>query len=519
MIAARTTSTRETITDRVAQTRVMQVWNVPQYDSADVERLQLLAQVLGGSRASRLDKRLFFGDKLVDRISASMDASELGGTFDITADIKEGVDPALVEKAINEELDRLLKDGPTEAELEQARMVFVAGFVRGVERIGGFGGKADALAECTVYTGNPGCFRDQMTRIQTSTADQVKPAGNQWLRAGDYTLTVKPGEVTPIVEEPSAPAGKTAAIPKADPKYTTIPSDLDRSKGVPITTQFPDLKFPALQRGQLSNGTKVILAERHDVPVVQMSMEFPGGFASDQGIKKGTASFTMGMLDEGAGEYDAIGLGNRMEFLGANIGSSASLDSAEVTLSALTQKLDDSLRLYADVIRSPRFEDKEIERVRATWLATIQQEKSNPGGMIQRTRRAPGLRRGSSLCDSVQRHRICGRYRQPQPRRNARLASPAHAARHRDADDRRRHHAGRDHADARKALRQLEGLRRQGAADHDSDRGPGRFAARVPDRPARRDPDQYRRRPAGSAVDRMQNRSTSTSPTSCWAAR
>ncbi len=383
MIAARSTSTRDTMSDRVAQVRIMRVWNVPQYDSPDVERLQLFAQVLGGSAASRLDKRLAFGDKTVDRISASMDTSELGGTFDITADVKKGVDPAVVEKAINEELDKLLAEGPTPTELDQARTVFKAGFVRGIERIGGFGGKADALAECTVYTGNPGCFRDSLARIASSTPAQVTAAANKWLRAGDHTLTISPGEVTPIAEEPSAHGGPVA-IPAADPKFHTVPTTLDRSKGVPVTSTFPDLKFPALQRATLSNGTKLILAERHDVPVVQMAMEFPGGFTSDRGRKAGTASFAMGMLDEGAGAYDALGLSNRREQLGAGIAGSASLDVSEVSLSALKENLDPSLALFADVIRRPRFDTADIDRVRATWLAGIAQEKTQPGGMGSR---------------------------------------------------------------------------------------------------------------------------------------
>ena len=384
MIAARKTTTRDSMTDAVAQTRIMRVWNVPQYDSADVQRLQLFAQVLGGSRASRLDKRLSFGDKLVDRISASMDASELGGTFDITADVKQGVDPVVVEKAIDEELAKLLAEGPTAEELAQARTVFKASFVRGIERIGGFGGKADALAECTVYTGNPGCFRDQLARIESSSVAEVKAAGNKWLRAGDHILTVNPGPVTPISEEPSVSDGKPSVIPAVNPKYKTIATDLDRSKGVPVTAQFPDLKFPALHRATLSNGMKVIVAERHDVPVVQMSMEFPGGFASDQDRKAGTASFTMNMLDEGAGAYDAIAFGNRSESLGAMISGSAALDSAEVSLSALKENLDPSLALYADVVRRPRLEQSEIDRVRANWLAGIKQEKTNPGLMTAR---------------------------------------------------------------------------------------------------------------------------------------
>ena len=383
MIAARKATTRDAMTDRVAQVRIIRTWNVPQYSSPDVQKLQLFAQVLGGSRASRLDKRLAFGDKSVDSVSASMDASELGGTFDIVANVKNDVDPAVVEKAIDEELTRLLKDGPTAAELDQARTVFKAGFVRGIERIGGFGGKADALAECTVYTGNPGCFRDQLARIASATPADVTKTANQWLRVGDHVLTVSPGDVVQIVEEPSV-SGPATALPKPDPKYKTMATDLDRSKGVPVTTQFPDLALPPMQRGTLSNGIKVILAERHDVPVVQMSMEFPGGFSSDRGRKVGTASFTMGMLDEGAGDYDVIALGNRTESLGASIGASAGVDSADVSLSALKENLDPSIAVYSDVIRRPRLGASEIERVRATWLAAIRQEKTSPNGMVSR---------------------------------------------------------------------------------------------------------------------------------------
>jgi predicted Zn-dependent peptidase len=273
------------------------------------------------------------------------------------------------------------------------------------------------------------------------------------LRAGDHTLTVTPGEVTPIVEAPSVSAGKPGAIPKADPKYKTIASDLDRSKGVPMPSSFPDLKFPALQRSQLSNGIKLILAERHDVPVVQMSMEFPAGMASDhQGRKPGTASFAMGMLDEGAGNYDAIGLGDRIESLGAQIGSSASMDAAEVMLSALKENLDESLSLYSDVIRRPRFDDKDIERVRANWLAGIRQEKTSPGGMSQRVIAplvygaghpyAVPLSGMGYEADIVKLDRdtlVAWQHQQLRP------------------DDCRRHHTGPDQADAGEILRQLAG--------------------------------------------------------------
>lgn len=376
-------SSRRVMTDKVPQARVHRVWNVAQAGTTDLDTLQLLAQVLGGSKSSRLDKRLLHEDKLVDNVSAGAYAMQLSSNFVITADVKQGVDPAKVEAVIDEEVQRLLKDGPTKAELEQARTVFKAGFVRGIERIGGFGGKADALAECTVYTGDPGCFRDSLKLIETASAADLKAVGNKWLSQGSHTLVVVPGDRTAIAEDPSVTPAPLS-LPPVDAKYTTTPTTVDRSHGEPQTTRFPDLKFPSLQRATLSNGTTVILAERHEIPVVQMSYEFAGGFSADQGRKLGTSSFAMGMMDEGAGELDALAFGDRAESLGANLGASASLDGGKAYLSALKENLDPSVALFAKMLREPRFDQKEIDRVKATWIAGIKQEKARPNGAAMR---------------------------------------------------------------------------------------------------------------------------------------
>lgn len=376
-------SSRTTMTDQVPQARVHRAWNVAQAGTSDIDKLQLLAQVLGGSKSSRLDKRLLHEEKLVDSIAASAYASQLSSNFLITADVKQGVDPAKVEAIIDEELQKLLKEGPSKAELEQARTVFKAGFVRGIERIGGFGGKADVLAECTVYTGTPGCFRDSLKIIETATPAQLQAVGNRWLGKGSHTLVVVPGPRTAIPEDPSVTPAPLK-LPPVDAKYTTTRSAVDRSTGVPQTSAFPDLKFPSLQRATLSNGTTVILAERHEIPVVQMSYEFAGGFSADQGRKLGTSSFAMGMLDEGAGDLDALAFGDRAESLGASLGAGATLDGGRAYLSSLKENLDASIGLFSTMLRDPRFDQKEIDRVKATWIAGIRQEKARPNGAAMR---------------------------------------------------------------------------------------------------------------------------------------
>ncbi|MFP5374252.1 MAG: M16 family metallopeptidase [Gammaproteobacteria bacterium] len=382
-VAVRPESTREVMEDKVPQARLYRLWNVAEFGQPDVERLQLLAAVLGGSKASRLDRRLVHGDRIADRVSAGVWSSQLGSNFVITADVKPGGDVAAVERAIEEELRRLLAEGPSADELERARTVLRAGFVRGIERIGGFGGKADVLAECEVYTGNPGCFRDSLRILGSADVAAVQAAGRRWLGKGDHTLVVVPGERTPLAEEPAV-TPEPFALPPVDPKYATLPGAVDRSAGPPMPERFPDLKFPELQRATLSNGTRVILAERHEVPVVQMSYLFDGGFAADQGRRLGTSSFTMGMLDEGAGALGALEFATAAETLGANLGSGASLDGGSAYLSALKENLDRSLALYAQMLRQPRFEPSEIERVRASWLSGIAQEKARPNGAALR---------------------------------------------------------------------------------------------------------------------------------------
>ncbi len=201
---------RSSITDKVPQARVYRVWNVAQSGTVDADRLQILSQIFGGSRSSRLDQRLLFKDQTVDNVSASTFTSQLGSNFFVSATVKKGVDPEKVEAAIDEELKRLLRDGPTQVELDQARTSIKAGFIRGIERIGGFGGKADVLAECAVYTRNPGCFRNSLKTLDTATVAHVKAAGNTWLGAGkgSHTLRVMPGERVPLPEDCSGRGGR-----------------------------------------------------------------------------------------------------------------------------------------------------------------------------------------------------------------------------------------------------------------------------------------------------------------------
>ena len=383
-ITPREASTSSTMTDNVAQTRIYREWNTPGLDAEGNDRLMLdlAAQVLGGSKTSRLYQRLVYQDKLVDSVDVGSMPFELASMTLLQATVKKGVDPAKVEAAIADEWAKFLKDGPTADELARAQEIYAASTIRGLEQIGGFSGKAVTLAEGQVYRGDPGAWKKDYDVTMAATPAEVQAAAAKWLSKGDYTLTVVPGKVeaTDVATTPGRAAiqGRPDDVLSPARDFQVTKSDVDRSKGVPKVTEFPSLTFPKLERGQLKNGIKVVLAQRHSIPVVQVQALFDAGYAADQGRKLGTSSFTMGMLDEGTKDLDSVEIAKRKQRLGAEISTDCDLDTCTAWMSALDANLADSLALYADIVRNPAFRDADVSRLRGQWLAGIAQEKTQP---------------------------------------------------------------------------------------------------------------------------------------------
>ena len=188
-VAQRTVSSRASMEDVVAQTRIIREWNIPARSERDFILLDLAADVLGGGKTSRLYQRLVYQDKLVDSISARVSPFELGSQFEIQADVKQGADPAKVEAAIADELQKFLATGPTADELERVQVRNRAGTIRGLESALG---KAQILGESALYLGGPDGWKRGFAWNQEAKPADVEGAAKKWLSRGDYTLTVLP---------------------------------------------------------------------------------------------------------------------------------------------------------------------------------------------------------------------------------------------------------------------------------------------------------------------------------------
>ena len=368
-IAKMTGTHRQHVRDRVPQARIYKVWNVPQDGTPDADYLDMVSDVLSSGKTSRFYKRLIYDDQIAINANAFINLGEIGGQFFIQSTARPGQALEQIEKELDEELARFLKDGPTPEELQRVKTEHAAGFIRGIERIGGFGGKSDQLARNDVFHGDPAHYKISLKRVQEATAEDLKAAANRWLTDGVYIL-----EVLPF------------------PEYKTAANGADRSKP-PVPGTPPDLKLPKLQRASLSNGLKVILAERHEVPLVHFWMTVDAGYAADQLSAAGTASMTSSLLDGGTTTRNALQISDQLAMLGAELGAFSNMDLSIVQLSSLKTKLDPSLDLFADVILNPVFPDADFKRQQKLQLAAIEREQNTPNAMALRV--LPGLLYGA----------------------------------------------------------------------------------------------------------------------------
>ena len=206
-------------------------------------------------------------------------------------------------------------------------------FIRGVEQVGGFRGKSNILAENAVFGGRPDFYKHSLDVLNAATPQQVLATARK----------LAPGRA-------ARPRGQSVRARARPPSG----AGADRSK-LPMPQTLPQAPFPPFEQATLANGMRLIVAERHAVPVVQFSLRLDAGYAADQLASPGVATSTMEMLDEGTATMDALEISDTLSRLGAELTSGSNLDFSVVGLSALKENLDESLAIYADVILNPAF--------------------------------------------------------------------------------------------------------------------------------------------------------------------
>ena len=360
-IAKRSEQTREVMEDNVPQTRIYKVWNVAEDGTNEAQALDLASSTLAGSKNSPLYQELVYKTGLASGVSAFYYGREIAGLFVIVATVASGQDPDEVEKVIDDTLEKYLQRGPDTKLLKNIKTSSISSLTNGLQRIGGFGGKSDILATYQTLYGDAGAFREQLSIYLNTSAVDIKKAANKWLTSGDYVLSIVPAKKTSVVK-----------------------SKVDRSKGIPYPTEKLSYSFPKIQSAVLDNGSKLVLAERNDLPLVNIEVVFNKGWAIESNEQQGLANFTMSMMDEGTKKYSSLDFAEAQERLGSGIGYGSSIDTTYASLSSMKVNLEATLDLFKEGLLNPIFPQAELDKVKKRWLDSIDQQLNNPGSVANR---------------------------------------------------------------------------------------------------------------------------------------
>jgi zinc protease len=350
------------VNDRVSLERVYIGWPAPKYFGEGDAELDLAARVLSDGLSSRLDKALVYERQLASEVNSFNITGEIASVFVTVATARPGASLQDIERIVNEEIARLAEDGPTTAELERARTKRESEFISGLERIGGFGGKADVLNQYNTFLGDPGTVDADLARYRNVSVDSMRQAVATWLDT--------PNRV--VIRFHPEPSQRTTAAPA-----------LDRAKMPPLGADRP-FSAPAVQTATLPNGIEVFVVERRDLPKVTVQIAARAGAVADPPGKAGTANLAVRTIDMGTKTRNALEIEESLGSLGTTLTGSAGRESARLGIDVLTRHLSDALAIVADVVLNPSFPEDEVAREKKRQLDAIAQQERNPNAIAGR---------------------------------------------------------------------------------------------------------------------------------------
>jgi zinc protease len=349
------------VKDRVPQERTYFAWHTPAlFDAGDAE-LDLVATILTDGLSARLNKALIYDRQLASDVVAFQQSQPLTSSFIMWATARPGTDLAAIERTVSEEIERLAKSGPTEEELTRARTKWEFNFVTGLERIGGFGGKADILNQYNTYFGNPDMFQADFARYRNATAESVRNVVSSYLNTRNRLLVrFRPEQ-----------SGRTSNV------------TVDRTKEPPLGGDKP-FTAPDVKTSKLENGLEVFVVERRELPKVSVALATRAGSVGDPAGKSGLASLTTRVMRRGTTSKGALEIDTALGDLGTSLGWGVGRESARLSLDVLKRNVSPALAILADVVRNPSFPAAEFEREKKLALDSLAQQANNPNAVANR---------------------------------------------------------------------------------------------------------------------------------------
>ncbi len=358
------------------------LWQTPGSAHADIPALRVLDAILSDGNNSRLYQALVVKG-LATSVSGNLVDTEETGFYAPYAVLAGGKPVAEVEAALAAELERLRSQPVTAAELAEAKNELIADTLRERET---FSGRAFALGEALVRTGDPRYLDRQLAAIGRVTAADVQRVARAYL-APNKRVDVR---YVNEKERPAAQTGDSWANPTPLPTFKSVPPAMRPANALapeaqrqqpPAPGAAVSVTPPAIAERTLPNGLTLVTAKTGVVPIATMTMVFKGGASTDPRGKAGLATLAADLATRGTATRTSQQIAAELESLGASINSGAGPDGITVSVSAPAANLEAAGRILADIVQNANFPAAEVERQRGRAIEQLGVALKDPGAL------------------------------------------------------------------------------------------------------------------------------------------
>lgn len=360
------------------------VWPAVELYNKDAYALDFLGEILSDGKEAPLYEVLVDERKLTSQPYAFNGADQIAGKFRISVTANAGVDLDSVEAGIEEAFARFEKEGVTERDIERIKAGQETDFYNGISSVLG---KSFQLAQYDVFTGDPGYITKDIANIKAVTKEDVMRVYNKYIKDQPFVLTsfvpkgqleliAENSEKAEIVEEEITENVATEVV-ETQQEIQKTPSKFDRSVQPPMG-ETPKLNIPKSWTVELDNQLEVYGIEQTELPLVNFSLVIEGGHLLDDLNKNGVANLMTDILMEGTANKTPAELEEAIDLLGANINMYTTNESIVIRGNTLKRNFDETMDLVQEILLQPRWDEKELERIKTSTINGIKRAEANP---------------------------------------------------------------------------------------------------------------------------------------------
>lgn len=350
----------------------------------DMYALDILGDLLSGSRKSPLYKIIVEEKKLAPAVGSGNSSNEIAGEFVFRVRANAGTNLNDVKAAIEEGLARFEKDGFTDTELQRIKAEQETSLYQGIATVLN---KAFTLAQDNEFKGDPAWVIKAAQLTQAVTKEDIMRVYAQYIKGKNYVMTsVVPKGQASLAVNGSEPAtvwieqivagvqnenvsrGEEAQIEKTKTKY-------DRSE--PAFGETPLFKMPVIWESKLSNGMAIAGIENNEIPLISFDITIPGGHSFDALDKPGVASLMSQLMNQGTAKRTPAELEEAIGLLGSSLSFQCTNEEIRLTGNCLARNFEATLALAKEMLLEPRWDVAEYERLKKALETNLKGQEAN----------------------------------------------------------------------------------------------------------------------------------------------